>query len=403
MQLTTKRVAMFAKRPGRYHDGHGLILVVVNANNASWQLRYQRNGRERWFGLGPLHAVTLKDARERARTARLQLLDGIDPIDARRAERAKAKLVMTFREAAEAYNRLHEQKWRNAKHRKQFLASLACYAYPVLGDMTVSTIDTAAVLRVVEPIWLSKTETASRVRGRIESVLDWATVRGYRSGDNPARWKGHLAGVLPAPGAVARRSHHPALPWAQVAAFMIELRMRKDVAARALEFTILTAARTGEVVGARWSEIDLETNTWIIPAARMKSRREHRVPLSPRAVELLSGLYREGGNSHVFIGARTGAALGNMAMPDVLQQMEQSDVTVHGFRSTFRDWAAEATVHPNHVVEQALAHTIGNAVEAAYRRGDLFEKRRHLMNDWAQFCGRPSAGADAARHGEAKT
>jgi integrase len=181
---------------------------------------------------------------------------------------------------------------------------------------------------------------------------------------------------------------------------MIELRMRKDVAARALEFTILTAARTGEVVGARWSEIDLETNTWTIPAARMKSHREHRVPLSPRAVELLSGLHREDGNPHVFIGARTGAALGNMAMPDVLQQMEQSDVTVHGFRSTFRDWAAEATAHPNHVVEQALAHTIGNAVEAAYRRGDLFEKRRHLMNDWAQFCGRPRA---SARHGEAKT
>src|SRR4029079_9032510 len=244
MQLIAKRVTTLVKRPGRYHDGHGLILVVVTPNNASWQLRYQRNGRERWLGLGPLHTVTLKDARERARAARLQLLDGIDPIDARRTERAKATQVMTFKAAAEAYSALHEQKWRNAKHRKQFLASLACYAYPVLGDMTVSAIDTAAVLRVVEPIWLSKTETANRVRGRIESVLDWATVRGHRSGGNPARWKGHLAGVLPAPGAVARRSHHPALPWAQVAAFMIELRMRKDVAARALEFTILTAART---------------------------------------------------------------------------------------------------------------------------------------------------------------
>ena len=393
MQLTAKLVATLVKRPGRYHDGHGLILVVVNPNNASWQLRYQRNGRERWLGLGPLHTVTLKDARERARAARLQLLDGIDPIDARRAERAKATQVVTFKAAAEAYNALHEQKWRNAKHRKQFLASLACYAYPVLGDMTVSTIDTAAVLRVVEPIWLSKTETANRVRGRIESVLDWATVRGHRSGDNPARWKGHLAGVLPAPGAVARRKHYPALPWAQIAAFMAELRTREGVAARALEFTILTAGRTGEVVGARWSELDLETRTWVIPAARMKSRREHRVPLSPRAIELLSGLYREDGNSHVFIGERTRAGLGNMAMPDVLQQMKQSDVTVHGFRSTFRDWAAEATAHPNHVVEQALAHTISNAVEAAYRRGDLFEKRHHLMNDWAQFCGHPSAGA----------
>src|SRR4026209_178723 len=337
MQLSAKRVAMLPKRPGRYHDGHGLILVVVNSNNASWQRRFQRNGRERWHGLGPLHTVTLKDARERARAARLQLLDGIDPIDARRAERAKAKLVVTFKAAAEAYNALHEQKWRNAKHRKQFLASLACYAHPVLGDMSVSTIDTAAVLRVVEPIWLSKTETANRVRGRIENVLDWATVRAHRSGDNPPRRKGQLAGVLPAPGAVAQRKHYPALPWAQIAAFMIELRMRKDVAARALEFTILTAARTGEVVGARWSEIDLETNTWTIPAARMQSPREHRVPLSPRAVELLSGLHREDGSPHVFIGARTGAALGIMAMPDVLQQMEQSDVTVHGFRSTFRD------------------------------------------------------------------
>ena len=187
MQLSAKRVATLAKRPGRYHDGHGLILVVVNRNNASWQLRYQRNGRERWLGLGPLHTVTLKDARERARAARLQLLDGIDPIDVRRAERAKATQVMTFKAAAEAYNALHEPKWRNAKHRKQFLASLACYAYPVLGDMTVSAIDTAAVLRVVEPIWLSKTETANRVRGRIESVLDWATVRGYRA---PSRFAG---------------------------------------------------------------------------------------------------------------------------------------------------------------------------------------------------------------------
>jgi hypothetical protein len=283
MQLTAKRVATLVKRPGRYHDGHGLILVVINPNNASWQLRYQRNGRERWLGLGPLHTVTLKDARERARAARLQLLDGIDPIDVRRAERAKATQVVTFKAAAEAYKALHEQKWRNAKHRKQFLASLDCYAYPVLGDMTVSTIDTAAVLRVVEPIWLSKTETANRVRGRIESVLDWATVWGHRSGDNPARWKGHLAGVLPAPGAVARRSHYSALPWAQVAAFMAELRTREGIPARALEFTILTAARTGEVVGARWSEIDLETHTWVIPAARMKSRREHRVPLSPKA------------------------------------------------------------------------------------------------------------------------
>src|SRR6476660_8334617 len=398
MQLSAKRVARLAKRPGRYNDGHGLILVVVNSHNESWQLRFQRNGRERWLGLGPLHTVTLKDARERARAARLQLLDGIDPIDARRAERAKAKLGMTFREAAEAYNRLHEQKWRNAKHRKQFLASLACYAYPVLGDMAVSTIDTKAVLRVVEPIWLSKTETANRVRGRIESVLDWATVRGHRSGDNPARWKGHLAGVLPAPGSVARRKHYPALPWRQVAGFMAELRIREDVPARALEFTILTAARTGEVVGARWSEIDLETRTWVIPAARMKAHREHRVTLSQQAVELLSGLYREDGNSHLFIGERTRAGLGNMAMPDVLQQMERSDVTVHGFRSTFRDWAAESTAYPNHVVEQALAHTISNAVEAAYRRGDLFEKRRQLMNDWAQFCGRPAAAPWVAPH-----
>jgi integrase len=397
VQLNAKRVATLSRRPGRYHDGHGLILVVVNSSNASWQLRYQRNGRERWLGLGPLHTVTLKDARERARAARLQLLDGIDPIDVRRAERAKASQAVTFKAAAEAYNALHEPKWRNAKHRRQFLASLACYAYPVLGDMKVSTIDTAAVLRVVEPIWLSKTETANRVRGRIESILDWATVRGHRVGDNPARWKGHLAGVLPAPGAVARRSHYPALPWAQIAAFMAELRTREDIPARALEFTILTAARTGEVIGARWSEINLETATWIIPASRMKSRREHRVPLSSRAVELLSGLYREQGNAYTFIGARTKAALGNMAMPDVLQQMQRNEVTVHGFRSTFRDWAAEATAYPNHVVEQALAHTIGNAVEAAYRRGDLFEKRRYLMNDWAQFCGPPAADSAVLR------
>ena len=262
-----------------------------------------------------------------------------------------------------------------------------------IGKLSVADIDTGQVLRVLEPIWQEKTETANRVRGRIESVLDWATVRGYRTGTNPARWRGHLGEVLPAPSQITKIEHHPALPYADLPEFMSALSEREGVAARALEFTILTAARTGEAIGAQWSEIDVDAKVWTVPAGRMKASKEHRVPLSDRAVEILQALPREKGNPFVFIGPRANG-LSNMAMASVLKRMERTDITVHGFRSSFRDWAAERTNYANHVVEQALAHVIGNKVEAAYRRGDLFDRRQRLMDDWARFCTTETKDAD---------
>ena len=397
--LTAKKVERL-KIPGRYPDGHNLYLQVGETGGKSWLFRFERDGRERWHGLGAAYTFSLKEARERARAARQLLADGIDPIDHRKAERsklaaAKAKLLI-FREATEAYFDQHEGKWKSAKHRAQFTSTLRQYAYPVLGNMAVGEIDTPAVLRAIEPHWLTKAETMSRVRGRIEAVLDWCTVRGYRTGDNPARWKNHLAEVLPARGQVAKVNHHAALAYAAVPAFMAELRKREGVAARALEFTILCAARTGEVIGAQWpSEIDLKARTWTVPAGRMKKGgKEHRVALSERAVELLRKLPTEDGNDFVFLGSRTGTGLSSMAMPQVLQRMGRGDITVHGFRSSFRDWCSETTNFPNHVVEMALAHTIPNAVEAAYRRGDLLAKRRQMAEAWSKYCtSPPPAGA----------
>jgi integrase len=315
-------------------------------------------------------------------------LDGIDPLDARRAARAAAALeaakTLTFEEAAKQYYAQHQAKWKNPKAAAQFLSSLRSYVFPKIGGLSAADVDTGQVLRCIEPLWATKTETMSRVRGRIEGVLDWATVRGFRTGDNPARWKGHLAEVLPARSQLQTVQHHKALPFAELPAFMAELSQREGVAARALEFTILTAARTGETIGATWGEIDLKGSTWTVPAHRMKAHREHRVPLSDRALEILRALPREKGNDHIFVGAQRGAALSDMAMASVMRRLGRNE-TVHGFRSTFRDWAAERTAYPNHVVEKALAHVVADKVEAAYRRGDLFDKRRRLMTDWATF------------------
>jgi integrase len=392
--LTAKKVER-VKAPGRYHDGHGLHLQVRHAGNKSWLLRYERDGRERWLGLGPVHVVTLKQARERARAAKLLLLDGIDPIDHRRTERAKrlaAKAAtITFREAAQRYYEQHERGWRNAKHRQQVFNTLRDYAFPVLGNMAVGEIDAQAVLRAIDPIWLSKTETASRVRGRIESVLDWATVRGYRTGDNPARWKGFLSEALPGRGQVAKVEHHPALPYRQVPAFMAALRAREGMAARALEFAILTAGRTNEIIGARWDEIDPVGKTWTVPAGRMKGHRKHRVPLSARAVELLDALPTEDRKGFIFVGPRAGSGLSNMSMTAVLRRMGYGHVTVHGFRSAFRDWCAEDTNFPREIAEFALAHVLGDKSEAAYWRADVLRKRKQLAEAWATFCARPAA------------
>jgi integrase len=391
----TAKLAERSNKPGRFNDGNGLYLQIINAQNKSWLLRYERGGRERWMGLGPLHTYTLAEARERARQARQLLHDGMDPITARETERAaKAaaqRRALTFEQATREFFKEHEDGWRNGKHRSQVWNTLERYAFPHIGKMPVAEIATPDVLAALRPIWRTKTETASRVRGRIERVLAWATVNGYRTGDNPARWQAHLQLALPARSKVAAVEHHPALPYAEVPEFMAKLANREGTAARALAFTILTAARTGEVTGARWGEIDQDGKVWTVPKGRMKGNREHRVPLSDRAVAILRELPTEQSNPFVFVGPREGSGLSNMAMTAVMKRMGHDKITVHGFRSSFRDWSSERTDFQNHVVEMALAHAVGDKVEKAYRRGELFEKRRKLMDVWAAYCARPAA------------
>jgi integrase len=319
---------------------------------------------------------------------------GIDPLEAKRASVQRQKLedakAITFADAAAKYIGTHEASWRNEKHRSQWKSTLATYAFPVIGSLSVAAIDTGLILKIIEPMWRTKPETGARVRGRIESILNWATARDFRQGENPARWKGHLDRLLPARGKVHAVKHHAALPYEELPAFMAELRAKEGSSARALELTILTGLRTSEVIGARWSEFDFQRQVWVVPADRMKAKREHRVPLSNRAIEILTNLLRE--DDFLFPGERCGKPMSNMAMLKALERLGRSDITVHGFRSTFRDWAAERTNFQNHVVEMALAHTIGNKVEAAYRRGDLFEKRAQLMDAWAEYTTRSTVG-----------
>ncbi len=413
-----------ATRPGMYADGGGLNLYVQAGGAKSWVYRYMLDGRAREMGLGPTHTISLSEAREMAREARRLKYDGIDPIDHRRAARARSTLEaaadFTFKQAASAYIRANKAGWRNDKHALQWQSTLTTYADPIFGDRGVCEIDTGLVLAVLEPIWSSKPETASRVRGRVEAVLDWASARGLRTGENPARWKGHLEKLLPAKSRVHKVEHHAALPYAELGAFMTKLRAQPGAAARALEFTILTAARTGEVIGAEWSEIDLVGNVWIVPADRMKGRKEHRVPLTAPMLEILKARQAEYATvvrrvleskgrpvpdeidpvGPIFWGRLFGKKLSNMAMLAVLKRMKRGDLTAHGFRSTFRDWAAETTEHRSEIVEMALAHTIDNKVEAAYRRGDLLEKRRRLMDDWAIATGLAKAADPPAQAGE---
>ena len=393
-RLTSDFVAAVAQ-PGRYPDGGGLYLQVGPTGSKSWLLRYMSAGKSREMGLGPLSTVTLAEARKRAKQHKLKLLDGIDPIAEReakrRAEKLKAALATTFDECAEAYIKAHQGGWRNAKHAEQWRSTLAVYASPVFGSLPVQAVDTAQVMKALEPIWVEKTETANRVRGRIEKVLDWAKVRGYRDGENPARWRGHLDKLLPARRKVQKVEHFAALPYAEMGEFMRALRAQEGNATLALELVILTACRTSEVVNARWAEFDLEGKVWTIPGERMKSGREHRVPLSDAAVAVLRTMQARAEGDYVFAGGKTNKPLSSMAMLVLLKRMGRGDLTVHGFRSTFRDWAAEMTNFPREVAEMALAHAVKDQTEAAYRRGDLFEKRRKLMQAWAEYCGREGA------------
>ena len=404
------------KTEGRYAVGgaDGLHLRIAGASRA-WVLRLAVGTRtnakgntvvhRRDIGLGSYPEVSLAEAREKARELRKQVRDGIDPIEERKVTKVRAALEAakskTFEECANAYIEANRAGWKNEKHVQQWQNTLATYAFPKIGQLPVAAIDTGLVLSVLQQetgegkaqLWHAKTETASRLRGRLESILDWAAFRGYREGENPARWKGHLEHELPARSKVQKIEHHAALPYAELGAFMVELRKREGLSARALEFAILCASRSGEVRGATWAEIDLPGRIWTVPAERMKAGKEHRVPLSDEAVKLLDALPRIVGNDYVFPAPR-GGQLSDMALTAVLRRMERGGLTQHGFRSTFRDWAGETTAYPREVCEHALAHKLADGVEAAYQRGDLLAKRARLMADWARYCGTVQGNAE---------
>lgn len=410
-KLSALNVSRF-KTKGIYSDGGGLCLRITASGGKFWVFRFMLNGQAREMGLGALHAISLSDARLKATECRRLLAEGKDPISSRDAVKAQAKLSAakekTFKECAEAYIESHKASWRNAKHAQQWTRTLETYAYPVLGNLHVQDIDVALVIKVLEPIWLKKAETASRLRGRIEVVLDWAGAREYRTGDNPARWRGHMENLLPKRSKIKRTKHHPALPYEQIGAFMKALKDREGMAAKALAFTILTGGRTNEALKATWDEMDLDNRIWNLPAVRTKADRDHRVALSCDAVRLLQDVRQEQKDAsvpnakYIFCGP-SNKHLSNMAMLTVIRRMngegtapkwidprqDGKPIVTHGFRSTFRDWAAEQTNFPREIAESALAHISGDSVELSYRRTDFFEKRRQMMEAWAQYCATP--------------
>jgi integrase len=399
-RLTVLELKAAAPEPGAtspklYADGGGLYLQVTPQGSKSFLFRYTFDGKPQVMGLGPTHTIGLADARTIAQRYRAMILDGIDPKAERQAKKADrehqrtaetADTLHTFQWCAEQYIETHKTTWRNEKHVGQWSASLATYAYPKIGKMGVQSIKIDHVLQVLQPIWHKKTETATRVRGRIERVLGWATVKGYRSGDNPARWKAFLSEALPQPRKITEVEHHPAVPHAEISAFLAGLRKQPDsVAVRALEFLILTAARTGEVIGATWSEMDLTNKVWAVPKERMKSKRPHVVPLSDRAVEILGNIAHLGKETYVFRGRAAKTHVSNMSMLQLMRRMGLEAVP-HGMRSTFRDWVADMTDFPRELAEAALAHVVGDATEAAYLRSDRLQKRRAMMDAWAAYC-----------------
>lgn len=397
-KLNAKQVENLTE-PGTYEDGDGLRLVVKATGRKSWVLRFQLNGKRREMGLGGFPEVGLKDARLAAGDQRKLLAAGTDPMAARSAAReaqrasqqAAAAKAVTFKAVAADYIAAHRAGWKSAKHGQQWENTLATYAEPIIGHLPASEISTAHVLEILQPIWTEKTETASRLRNRIELILDAAKARGLRDGENPARWRGHLDKLLPRRSKVRAVEHHTALPWRDLPAFMVELTKHGALSYMAIRLTILTACRTSEVLGATWNEIDFEARTWTIAANRMKAGKEHRVPLSDPALEVLASLPRIEGSPYLFPGARAGRPLSNLAMLMGLRRLGRGELTMHGFRSTFRDWAAERTHYPREVCEMALAHKIADGAEAAYWRGDIFDKRRALMADWAQYATTPPA------------
>lgn len=386
-ELTALAVSKL-KEQGRHAVGgvDGLHLRI-SAGARAWVLRIQIGDKRRDLGLGSYPEISLAEARDLARDYRKDVHRGIDPLTHKRqlksALRSQQASEKTFQQCAEAYVEAKSSEWKNPKHRQQWSNTLTSYAYPHLGHLLVSEVDLPHVLACLEPIWKSKNETASRLRGRIEAVLDFATVRKYRAGENPARWKGHLETILPAPSKVQEVRHHAAMPLNEVATFVSTLRQKDGISPKALEFLILTAARSGEVRGATWDEIDLSNRVWTVPAARMKARSEHRVPLSDAAIRLLENLPRLAESPLVFPSTQ-GKQLSDMTLTQLMRRMEASAVP-HGFRSTFRDWVGERTNYARELAEQALAHTLESKVEAAYRRGDGLDKRREMMQDWATY------------------
>ena len=383
--------ALRSKGPGLHSDGRGLYLQVKNGGR-SWVLRYMLDGKARHMGLGPYPDVSLADARREAEGCRRLLREGTDPIEARRQRRQAARLdaaqSMTFEDCANRHIDAHKVGWRNAKHAAQWVSTLNTYAYPVFGSLPVQAIDTGLVTKALDPIWGEKPETAARLRQRIEAVLDWATAHGYRSGDNPARWRGHLDKLLPKRSKVRAVKHHEAMPYVELPEFFTALAQRETVSAKALAFTILTAARSGETRGASSGEIDYDAAIWTVPGERTKSGREHRVPLTDEALAILRGLdYLGEDKEELLFPNPRGRPLSDTAMRKYLQQgLGRPGLTVHGFRSTFRDWTAERTGFPREVAEAALAHVLRDKTEAAYQRGDMLDRRRKLMEGWAKFC-----------------
>lgn len=392
-KLTAKSVAS-KKKSGYYLDGNGLYLQISDSGSKSWVLRFMLKGRAREMGLGSVTTVSLEKARTLAGANRKIVKDSKqDPIEERRAADVAAKLAeaqkRTFDECAAAFIKSHRTGWKNAKHAAQWENTLATYASPIFGKLPVQEVDDALVMRVLEPIWAKKTETATRVRNRIELVLDWAKARKYRAGENPARWRGHLDKLLPKKSKIAPAKNHPALPYIDAPAFMEQLHARNGIAPKALEFVILTAARVSEAANATWDEVDIKARIWTVPAARMKAKKAHRVPLSDAAVRVITDMQAQKQGEFIFPGWRIKRAITGAACLKVLRAMGYTDLTVHGFRSTFRDWCAEQTNYPRDVCEMALAHTIKDKAEAAYRRGDLIEKRSRLMDDWGKYLAKP--------------